>query len=192
MQKLLTISDILKTGQDPICSILGKFQSEKDAFNLERDCILKLGRMVDESGTLTNLSVGGEGISSHIEYTNDCRQRQSNRMLGKNNPMFSRRHTEESKKKMSDTTLERLRSGDIVPNHHTSEYKHQLSEDSRLGTLAAKMVCQLCPDTKKLRTFKSTAEAGRKIGITSWRNISVVCNKHPTRKVGGYFWMWKN
>lgn len=94
--------------------IIMYFDSEEDALNKEIELIKLYGRLNNKTGILINLTDGGEGVSGKI-FSEEERENRSNRVSGKNNPMygskrsgedapmFGNKHSEESKKKMSES-----------------------------------------------------------------------------------------
>lgn len=75
--KHATVRKIFSEGFTPGIKILHHGLDESTAFSLEKSLIEQYGRKCDNSGSLTNLTLGGEGTSGHV-------------------------HTEETKKKMRD------------------------------------------------------------------------------------------
>ncbi|CAN5576558.1 hypothetical protein BH10PSE14_BH10PSE14_06670 [soil metagenome] len=55
------LNKIRKLDLVPVIEIVGRFQSEQDAFQCEIELISKFGRQTDRSGTLCNVALGGEG-----------------------------------------------------------------------------------------------------------------------------------
>lgn len=60
------LSKIRKTNMMPTVDIVGRFDSEDDAFALERALIAKFGRRDKKTGTLANMTDGGDGLTGHI------------------------------------------------------------------------------------------------------------------------------
>jgi hypothetical protein len=98
--KINTIRKILKSGNEPIVKFIDTDLSEEQAFELEEFLISEIGRVDVGTGTLTNLTNGGEGLSGLVRD-----------LSGENNPNYGntgelcawwgRKHTEETKLKMS-------------------------------------------------------------------------------------------
>ena len=59
------IEKIRKTNQQPKIMIWKSELTEREAFALEKELVLRFGRRVDNTGILTNLTNGGEGLSGH-------------------------------------------------------------------------------------------------------------------------------
>jgi hypothetical protein len=61
--KLGVISKIKKAGYDPIIEVGKDILSDTEAFSLERKLIQEYGRICNNTGVLTNFTLGGEGPS---------------------------------------------------------------------------------------------------------------------------------
>lgn len=61
--KIRKIQRLIKT--DPIIKIFKRNLKEQDAFELEIDLILRIGKKIDNTGPLTNITNGGEGLSGY-------------------------------------------------------------------------------------------------------------------------------
>jgi len=61
--KSTAIDRIVNNGCKPEVLIYDEYDSETDAFREEARLISEYGRLIDRSGTLTNLTFGGEGMS---------------------------------------------------------------------------------------------------------------------------------
>lgn len=68
-RKLNTIRKIISSGQSISYEILSFYDCEKDCHNREIEEILRLGRLDLQTGSLTNLTSGGEGASGLSEET---------------------------------------------------------------------------------------------------------------------------
>lgn len=68
--------------------------TESDAFELEIYWIKRIGRIHDNSGLLVNITTGGDGCAGRT--WNGIRS-------GEQNPMFGKKQTNETKKKISET-----------------------------------------------------------------------------------------
>lgn len=92
--------------------------TEEQAFEIERAEIAKHGRIKTGTGTLINLSDGGEGSSGH-RWTEEQREAQSKRQIGRPGPV----HTEETRRILSEKKK---------GHSHSSESRVKMSE-SRKG-----------------------------------------------------------
>ena len=79
---------------------------EEDAYKLEIKTIKHLGRCNLETGPLVNLTDGGDGLRNPSQ---ECRQKMSEiRSLifrGKGNPFYGKKHTKETRKKISESLM---------------------------------------------------------------------------------------
>lgn len=87
--KINTIKKILKQGQEPIVKFVDTNISEDQAFELECFLISEIGRIDLGTGTLTNLTDGGEGQSGYV-YSEERRKELSIRFSGENNPNYGK------------------------------------------------------------------------------------------------------
>ena len=64
--KVNTINKIISFGEKVLVKIAYRTNWEIDAFNKESELIFKYGRRDNKTGTLTNLTSGGDGASGYI------------------------------------------------------------------------------------------------------------------------------
>jgi len=92
--------------------------TESDAFLLEKTLIAEYGRVNSKTGPLVNMTDGGEGVSGLERPDLTLRNLEGNSketrrkislnhadVSGSKNAMYGRRHTAESRKKISETKL---------------------------------------------------------------------------------------
>lgn len=124
--KINIINKIIKDGLKPILYYYEKNISENQAFLLEIELIKKYGKLVDGTGSLANLTNGGEGLSGY-NFTDDHRTKIG--LKHKNKKL-----SEETKNKLSlfrsGKTLE-----DIVGVEKAKTIKEKMSI-SRKGILS--------------------------------------------------------
>ena len=121
-----------------------------------------------------NLTEGGDGCVASEETRRKMSQNHYD-CSGKNHPMFGKHHTEESKKKMSES-----HKGQIPPNKGkpmSEEQKKKLS----------KIVLQFSLDGIFICEWYSINEAQSKLGI---KHISDCC-LGKRKSAGGFLWMFK-
>lgn len=87
------IKHIFQEGLEPIIEFV-YFEIEEDALKLEIEYIKKIGRINTNTGPLSNLTDGGDGLSSeylkNIHWTPERRKKKSESQIGENNAMFGR------------------------------------------------------------------------------------------------------
>lgn len=120
--------------------IVEVFDSEKEAFDKERELIKKYGRRDLGMGTLVNLTDGGEGMENPSEET---RKKLSESHTGEKNHKFNKPTPKDTREKISNTLFGRKlpketrikmsesRTGDKHPmfgKHHKDSSKQKMRE----------------------------------------------------------------
>lgn len=101
LHKLNKIKKILAAGSEPIIEITYNNLDEETAFDLECFLIAKLGRADLGLGPLTNLTNGGEGLSGLVrDLSGETNPNYGKR--GEESIWWGRKHSQETKSKMSD------------------------------------------------------------------------------------------
>ena len=100
---------------------------------------------------------------------------------GENNPFYGKRHTEESKRKISEARKGKA-SGENHPfygKHHTEESLDKMSKN-RLGKCGKKVRC-----INTGEVFDTMMDAARWCGLKTSSSIGQVCNKTGKQKTAG-------
>lgn len=165
--KLNKIRKILKTGKEPIVEIVKGFSLEKDALDYEVNLIKRIGRIDLETGTLTNLTDGGEKsnlslstirkmqaakLGTHL--SEETKKKMSEGRKGKKNSFYGRTHTEETKKAISES-----RTGVCAGKNHPL-YGKKMSKESRQKMSNAKKNIK-GKDHPRSRIYKITNPDGK-------------------------------
>lgn len=98
--KFYKIKQILNTGKEPIIYKLYENLSKEHALKLEIYLILLIGRIDLGTGSLTNLTNGGDFIINY-KWTDEAKNKLSIKRKGCLNVMYNKHHTKESKEIMS-------------------------------------------------------------------------------------------
>jgi hypothetical protein len=94
-------NDIVRKNNDIFqIVILHKDLFESEALELEILEISKIGRLCNNTGCLSNLTLGGEGTSGYV-FSKEHRQKISKALSGTNHPLFGKKHSIEHVQKMS-------------------------------------------------------------------------------------------
>lgn len=87
------VSRMLCAGGEPVIVLAHEGLTEEQAFYLERSEINKYGRIIDGTGSLSNMTDGGEGISGH-SHSEDTKEKMRVSSRGK-------KHSEETRAKLA-------------------------------------------------------------------------------------------
>jgi hypothetical protein len=118
------ISSIVNSGYKPIIEILFyNITDEQYSHDLEKNIIKRIGR-IENSGTLTNLTDGGDGISG-FKHSDEFKREQSIRNKGENNKNYGKKMSQETKDLISRSKKGRVRKYKLVM---TEEQKRKVSE----------------------------------------------------------------
>lgn len=137
--KMAVIKAIRAEGLEPGVEILVENLEEEIALQTEKSLISKYGRRVDGSGSLTNLTLGGDGSSGykHTEETKAKLRKPKNRTLP------ARKQSEETRAKISASMIGK-------PGRGTG---YQWTEEQR-AALSERRKGQSCPTKGKKRVYR--------------------------------------
>ena len=196
-----TIIKILKEGYNLDYKIVFETYDESLAFEEEKRLISLYGRRDLKTGILTNLTDGGDGIGSGWVMPQWLRDLRRDKMVGRNNFMYGKNHSESSKQKMSSTKKRKFQSGELVQHKHSQEHKDKLKTDNAGGKSVEKPVFQIDPTTGNVLAQYSSAQVAAKTlnGVyqdatrTRGRghsNIHSCASKFLNRTAYGYYWRY--
>lgn len=188
--KINTIKKMLNEGKEPKIVFVDKNMDEDSAFELEEFLISEIGRIDLKTGTLTNLSNGGEGAAGQSrDMSGENNPNYKNR--GELSPMWGRKHTDETKLKSS-----LAQKGKTLTDDHKANLRKPKSEEGRANIAKARKESLYRPseETKlklslagkgkpsPLKGRKSSEETKRKIsdggkGIPKPKKICPHCNR---------------
>jgi len=121
--KINKIRSILKVGKEPVIEIVAKNLNHDDAFELEEFLIQEIGRADKKAGPLTNLTNGGEGATG-LDHSGEKNPNYGK--IGEKSALFGRSHSEESKRKMSES-----QKGRVFSEQHKQNMRKPKSEAGR-------------------------------------------------------------
>lgn len=139
--------------------------SEQEAFDLEAALIELLGRRVNNTGDLCNLTAGGEGISGY-KHNLETRMKMSAKKRGPQSPeviaarvskIKGQKRTEEQKKRMSEAQKKRFEDPEV--RRKFSELRKRLTADPEYRKRLSAAKKGIAPAPKVLQ---ASAEARRK------------------------------
>ena len=153
--------------KDWVHGILGKFENEKDALKYEAFLIA----MLDSVRNGYNTSSYSRGTYKRSDET---KRKISASLSGENHYMYGKHHSEESKKKISDSMTGKVFTEEHRKNMADSKPKNPVLQFSKDGELIAE--------------YPSLHEAERNTGC----NIGHICDccKGKRKSAGGYIWMY--
>jgi len=130
--KLNVIKKIKRNGDNIGYKICNFFDEEEDAFTLEVGLIAKDGRRDNGTGTLTNMTAGGDGSSGYV-CTDEMREVQR-----KNGKKFFEGHPER-RKHMSLKTKEWAKNNPVEDAVRRQKAKESLSTDANKEKVSVRM-----------------------------------------------------
>jgi group I intron endonuclease len=174
------IKKILSLGLTPMILKVSENLFEVDAFELEKKLITVIGRRDLKTGPLTNLTDGGEGFSGLIK-TEIHRERLRQSNLGK-------KMSKEAREKISKSLIGKR--GRNTGNKHSEETKKQISETKK-GTLSwnATPVLQLTKNDELVKEWVSATAAAKELGLSQGNIWTVINGGRNT--CGGFKWKLK-
>ena len=178
------IAKILREGNTPAFNIIGEYAREADAFCKEKELIALHGKRIDGTGSLANITDGGDG-SYGLKHSNATREKMS---INNARPMLGKKHSEEARARMSKSHKENFTTGREKPRYATAELLSRMRREA--SKVISKPVHQICPETGWIiGTFDSCAEACRTIkgNVVGKGNINNAAIK-KRNICYGFFW----
>lgn len=192
---------VKKYGWDNIQhEIIAQNLTEEEAYNFECTLIEKLKSSNRKYGY--NYTTGGDKGYIHKHTDEWCKQH-SKDMLGENNPMYGKKHSNETLSKISKSRTGKCIGEDnpFYGKHHSKEtiqkiqesrnwYKHTKETIDKISNNNKKPVLQYdCNTNKLLKEFPSAKDAGKELNLD--KGSITKCCQHKRKTVGGYRWEYK-
>ena len=164
---------------------------EKSALIKESEEIKRIGRT-----NLCNLTDGGEGISGYV-YSDELKHKKSLLVLGKNNPFYGRKHSEQSLQKISISL--KGKPSPMKGKTHSVEIRKKLSiinegrkfsdgHRLKISESLKKSIIQLDLMSNLIRIWNSISDASKELNID--KSSVVKCLKGKIKSCGGYKWKY--
>ena len=153
------IRNLIEDNNAPIITKIAEDLTEKEAYELEESEIKKYGRRgIDENGILLNILESGRPPS----------------FKGKDHPWYGRKHTDETKSKISKTLKENIAKGLIIPRRGFthSEAANEKNRQAKLGKVQSKETINKRVETRKNNNKPQTDYQKRKVSEANsktWR-----------------------
>lgn len=149
-----------------------------------------------------NITIGGDGVTG-VKHTKEWCKQHSNDIKGENNPMYGKKHTEETLKKISNSRTGKCvgENNPFYGKHHTEEsikkllnsrswYKPSKESIMKTAEKNKRPIAQIDKDTNEIiKIFPSAKDAGIKLNID--RGSITKCCQHIRKVAGGYRWEYK-
>lgn len=181
--KLNRIRKIIRTGSQPEVKIIMETEDELVAFEKEIELIKFYGRRDKKTGSLTNMTDGGEGQSGYV-YSEERKRKIGFRVKGKGNPMYGRTHTLEARKAISEARKK------YPTYYHTEEWKQHLRENNAGGKATAIPVYQIGLEGNIIAKWPSAKKAAEELDYSTRTNMCS-CAKYKYRTYKGYYWLYE-
>jgi hypothetical protein len=129
------LQSIIESGITPEYKIIKSNLTEEKSFEYEKHFIELIGR-IENNGTLTNLTDGGEGQSG-FKFSNESKLKRSQNFKGVLNPMFGKSHSEETISKISKSKIgepsnrKDMTFEEIYGNDKSTDIKQKMSEKGK-------------------------------------------------------------
>lgn len=166
------IRDILNEGLEPIIIKYQEEMDEQSSLNLEKDIIIKIGRVDLKTGPLTNLSNGGQGYGNRY-FSKEHRNKLS---------LARKKGNSEKQKEHLDNIHERM-----IGNKRTLGFKFSEESKKKLAESHYKSVFQIGLYGEILNEFPSIKDAESYIGVSIKKVL-----RGDGKTAGGFFWKYKD
>lgn len=148
--------------------IMFETDDEQEAFTKERELIAEHNTFVYGGGWGANLTLGGEGTSGHPNP----------RLHGETHPMWGKHHTEESKRKNSESNKLACtgEKNGMFGKHHSEETRRKIGEKSRARVDSEETRQKKADAARRLHTGRKRSEETKR-RISEARKGQVPWNK---------------
>jgi len=151
------LNKIINEGFEPEILIIKDNISENDAFDYEIELIKNIGRLIDNTGTLTNLTTGGEGSSGRI-CEKETKKKMSDMKIGKKIKYINSDHHP-----MKDKSFD-----EFFGIERSTKLKKLISKNANPTNKGKKMSTEYCDNISKSiqNWYKNKTEITQKISDT--------------------------
>ena len=126
------IKSIFKENKKPVILRILTELTENQALKLESEFIEVIGRRITNTGPLTNIRKGGEDSSLSGKFHSlELREKWKKERSGSGNTMYGKKHSDETKKKISNSLKGRSRSKEQIEKQRLKVKGRILSEETK-------------------------------------------------------------
>ena len=126
-------------------------------------------------------------IAQKNKWTDEMRQKMSEKMSGENSPIYGRHHTEEAKTKMRGPRPRML--GENNPNYGRVYSEEEITQFREAHRKEMKPIVQLDLKNHFINQYESIREASRQTNVN--RQCISFCLQGKYKTAGGFYWMYK-
>lgn len=162
--------------------ILNENLSKEEASIMEINLIKEIGRIDLGTGTLSNMTNGGDGTNQFI-FTDEQREKISEKMSGKNNHRYGKKQSKE----VIEKRISKLRG-----KEKSIETKSKQSLSSVESGQAKTTLVYKYSDGSFIGEYHSLSEACRKLDILKRNSHAVQVSKGERKQCCGYVFIYRN
>lgn len=179
---LLISKAIKKYGKENFSKVIIDFAYTAEELNKKEEEYISFYNAV-ESEDFYNLQSGGSNSSPSVETIEKIRKSHIGLLTGENHPFYGKHHTEESRKKMSESLKGRECPHKGKKKSDEEKAKLKISRQ-RIPRRFHKPI--ICVEIGKV--YDAVCDAERELGYNQGRISKVLCGKRKT--TGGYHWQY--
>ena len=181
------IRKIISQGYTPEIKIVLEIEEEELAFDKEKELIKLYGRRDLKTGSLTNKTEGGDGVSGRISTEKEKLKKRLSH-LGSKNYMYGKKHKFSTIRKMCKKRNQRLNN-----YRHTKEWKEKLKESQLIVSTKERSnpIYQIDFNGNIVKEWPNANIAAKVLNLKGNGGIYISANSHH-RICKGFYWIYKS